>query len=198
VVSRRSSFVGPGRYTLQVESEIPYLIGAEAGTVVSLRPGYLPFTAPTGVVRVTNRLTLVVKPENVARLHKTARSLISAATVRGRNVVDAVTAIQSLFTMPPKIVAGEWLALFQNEGLGFQTSMAIQELTRTGSPQAADILEKLNSDAKRPAYVRATARAGLLHMWKQGDVPLKHRIADHFIKTEGRMPSAASFSPPPD
>jgi hypothetical protein len=198
VVSRRMSFVGPGKYTLLVVVEIPYLIGGEAGTIVSMRPDYPKFTPPTGVLRLRRTLTLVVKPRDTARLHRKARSLIYAATVRGRNVVDALTAIQALFTMPPDFVAGEWFALFQNPELGFQTNTAIQEMARTGSLQAADILARVSSDPTHTGEVRATARAGLFHMWQQGGPPLKRQIANHFIRSEGRMPAAGSITNPVD
>lgn len=198
VVSRRLSFAGPGRYTVLVQSSIPYLIGGDAGTIRTLRPGLRPYTPPTGILNVKDTLTLVVKPQNVARLHKTARSLVAAATARGRNVEEARTAIQALFTMPPKFVADEWLALVQNEQLGYQIATAVIEMARTKSPQAVDILAKLQSDAKRPTYVTAPARAGLLHMWQQGDLPLKHQIANHFIRSEGRMPKAESITSPVD
>lgn len=161
------SFPRPGRYTLRVHVENPYVIGdIDQGTHAVLSGDYV--------------FALTVVQANPALLHATTERL-RQRVLTTTDVKAKATVVQALFSIPEAAASASWRTLIEDPRLDFSSLVQIAAaLARIHTVKAADLLAEMVWDPAQPreALLGFFPHQDLYEVYDTGDAALRKHIEE--------------------
>lgn len=172
-VNRWVTIAHPGRYTVTVQVQLPYISGLQY-SVRSVKP----LTA--SYFTSAYSFPLVVTPADHSHLRSVAEAL-RANLANRRDIAQNSATIGSVFSMPEADALPTWEQLTSDSSLDiFAREEIVRQLFHFHTVKSFDLLAGIARNPLQGASVQQLASLYMDALYRNGDTSLKHHIDDWY------------------